>query len=109
MIAWNTVYMAAAIDRLRIDGHPVQESDLATCHRAGYEHINPYGKYAFEVSEDLGGAKLRPLRSGPASGLALFFVRLLREGRQRRAGGRPGVAPDVAEPDVGGEFLRGGA
>jgi hypothetical protein len=28
------------------------------------EYINPYGKYAFEVSEDLRGAALHPLRSG---------------------------------------------
>ena len=64
VIAWNTVYMAAALDRLRIDGHPVQESDLAHLSPCRYEHINPYGKYAFEVSEDLRGAKLRPLRAG---------------------------------------------
>jgi hypothetical protein len=64
VIAWNTVYMAAAIDRLRIDGHPVQEADLAHLSPCRYEHINPYGKYAFEVSEDLRGAALRPIRSG---------------------------------------------
>ncbi len=64
VIAWNTVYMAAAIDRLRIDGHPVQESDLAHLSPCRYEHINPYGKYTFEVSEDLGGGRLRPLRPG---------------------------------------------
>ena len=64
IIAWNTVYMAAAIDRLRIDGHSVQDADLPHQSPCRYEHINPYGKYAFEVSEDLRGARLRPLRSG---------------------------------------------
>jgi hypothetical protein len=54
--------LAAAIERLRIEGHPVQESDLAHLSPCRYEHINPYGKYAFEMSQDLGGAKLRPLR-----------------------------------------------
>ena len=86
VIAWNTVYMAAAIDRLRIDGHPVQEADLAHLSPCRYEHINPYGKYAFEVSEDLGGAALRPLRSGAIPGLATFYVHLLREGQDRRPG-----------------------
>ena len=64
VIAWNTVYMAAAIDRLRIDGHPVQDADLAHVSPCRYEHINPYGKYAFDVGEDLGRAVLRPLRPG---------------------------------------------
>ena len=64
VIAWNTFYMSAAIDRLRIDGHPVQDPDLAHLSPCRYEHINPYGKYAFEMSKDLGGAKLRPLGPG---------------------------------------------
>ncbi|MEO6807522.1 MAG: Tn3 family transposase [Isosphaeraceae bacterium] len=67
VIAWNTVYMAAANDRLRIDGHTVLESDLAHLSPCRYEHINPYGKYGFEMSKDLGGAKLRPLRAGRPS------------------------------------------
>jgi hypothetical protein len=56
--------MAAAIDRLRIDEHPVQETDLAHLAPCRYEHINPYGKYAFDVRENFGGAGLRPLRPG---------------------------------------------
>lgn len=64
VIAWNTVYMAAAIEQLRLDGHAVQESDLPHLSPCRYEHINPYGKYAFEMSKDLGRAKLRPLRPG---------------------------------------------
>jgi TnpA family transposase len=64
VIAWNTVYMAAAIDRLRVDGHSVQETDLSHLSPCRCEHINPYGKYAFDVSKDLDGARLRPLRPG---------------------------------------------
>jgi hypothetical protein len=64
VIAWNTVYMAAAIDQIRREGHPVRDSDLAHLSPCRYEHINPYGKYAFEVGAELSGAKLRPLRSG---------------------------------------------
>jgi TnpA family transposase len=63
VIAWNAVYMAAALDRLRIEGHLVQESDLSLLSPCRYEHVNPYGKYAFEVSKDLGRATLRPLRT----------------------------------------------
>jgi TnpA family transposase len=64
VITWNTVYMAAAIDQIRREGHAVQDSDLAHLSPCRYEHINPYGKYAFEVDADLRGARLRPLRSG---------------------------------------------
>ena len=64
VITWNTLYMAAVLDQLGREGHAVQDSDLACLSPCRYEHINPYGKYAFEVSADLRGAKLRPLRSG---------------------------------------------
>jgi hypothetical protein len=64
VIARNTASMAAAVDRLRADGHPVQDADLAHLSPCPYEHINPYGEYAFEVSEDLRGARLRPLQPG---------------------------------------------
>ena len=56
-VGWtpNTVYMAAVIEQLRQDGYAVQESDLAYLSPCRYEHINPYGKYDFEVkwSEDV--------------------------------------------------------
>ncbi len=64
VITWNTVYMAAAIDQLRREGHAVQESDLAYLSPCRCENINPYGKYDFEVNESQRGAKLRPLRPG---------------------------------------------
>jgi Tn3 transposase DDE domain len=64
VITWNTAYMGAAIDQLRREGHPVQVPDLAYLSPCRYEHINPYGKYDFEVSKCLGGGKLRPLRPG---------------------------------------------
>ncbi len=64
VIAWNTVYMAAVIERLRAEGKTVNEVDIARLSPARYEHINPYGKYAFDVSGGLGGAVLRPLRPG---------------------------------------------
>src|SRR3954451_25416638 len=61
VIAWNAVYLTAVIDRPRIDSYPVRHADLANLSPSLYEHIKPYGKYAFDVSEDLGGVRLRPL------------------------------------------------
>src|SRR5947207_4205438 len=62
VVTWNTVYMAAVIEQLRAEGRPVNEEDIARLSPARYEHINPYGKYRFEVEEGLSRSRLRPLR-----------------------------------------------
>ncbi len=62
VVAWNTVYMAAAIDQLRQEGYPVQEEDIVHLSPARYEHINPYGRYSFEINQELAPNRLRPLR-----------------------------------------------
>ena len=62
VVAWNTVYMTEVTKRLRAEGYPVQEEDLARLSPARYEHINPYGKYRFELTDELDGTNLRPLR-----------------------------------------------
>ena len=61
-MTWNTVYMAAVIERLRAEGKTVNEADTARLSPARYEHINPYGKYRFEAEEELSRTGLRPLR-----------------------------------------------
>jgi len=97
VIAWNTVYMAAADDRLRIDGHPVQESDLSHLSHCRYEHINPYGKYAFEVGRTSVVASFaRSDRAG--LWLRVVFCPL--------AAGRPGrVGYDLVDRLVGPQAL----
>jgi TnpA family transposase len=62
VVAWNTVYLAAALDALTVAGYPVQEDDLVHLSPARYEHINPYGKYQFEVEAEWSRKTLRPLR-----------------------------------------------
>lgn len=62
VVTWNTVYMAAVIDRLRAEGKTVNEEDIARLSPARYEHINPYGKYRFVVEDGLSRSRLRPLR-----------------------------------------------
>jgi TnpA family transposase len=62
VVAWNTVYLAAALDALTVEGCPVQEDDLVHLSPARYEHINPYGKYRFEVEAEWSRKTLRPLR-----------------------------------------------
>ena len=62
VVTWNTVYMAAVIEQLRAEGRTVSDEDIARLSPARYEHINPYGKYRFEVEEGLSRIRLRPLR-----------------------------------------------
>jgi TnpA family transposase len=62
VVAWNTVYMAAVIEQLKAEGHTVNDEDVAHLSPARYSHINPYGKYRFNVEEVMRRKGLRPLR-----------------------------------------------
>src|SRR4029453_4809702 len=44
VVAWNTVYMAAAIEQLRAEGHAVRDEDLIHLSPTRFEYLNPYGK-----------------------------------------------------------------
>ena len=61
IVTWNTVYMNAAIERLRAEGRIDRDIDLGHLSPALYGHVNPYGKYRFEIEGRAPG--LRPLRS----------------------------------------------
>ena len=62
VVAWNSVYMNAAIEQLKAEGYPVMESDIKHLSPARHEHINPYGRYIFEVEKELSRKELRLLR-----------------------------------------------
>ncbi len=49
VIVWNTVYMNAAIQQLKSDGYPVLVEDIKHLSPARHEHINPYGRFIFEI------------------------------------------------------------
>ena len=61
IVTWNTVYMNAAIERLRAEGRIGRDIDLGHLSPALYGHVNPYGKYRFEIEGR--APSLRPLRS----------------------------------------------
>ena len=61
IVTWNTVYMNAAIERLRAEGRIGRDIDLGHLSAALYGHVNPYGKYRFEIEGR--APSLRPLRS----------------------------------------------
>lgn len=62
VILWNTVYMAAVLDELKRKGYPVKEEDIAHLSPARFDHINPYGKYRFDLAANQNRQGLRPLR-----------------------------------------------
>jgi len=55
---WNTVQMAKVIEGLKTEGEPVPDEDIAHLAPARYGHINPYGKYSFDVDESQGDGPL---------------------------------------------------
>lgn len=57
---WNTVYLDHVLVRLRADGYPVREEDVARLSPYMYRHINVHGHYSFQPP-DLGGGR-RALR-----------------------------------------------
>ena len=62
-----TIYMQAALDQHRADGHSVRPEDEAGLSPLGHEHINLLGRYSFAVPESVARGELRPLRN-PADG-----------------------------------------
>lgn len=61
VIAWNTVYYQRILDQLAQEGHPANEEDLAHLSPTRYGHINPYGRYRFDL-DNAPSEELRPLR-----------------------------------------------
>ncbi len=55
--------MQAAIEQLRASGVLVEQADLVHLSPARYEHINPYGRYQFDIAKTFSRQGLRPLRA----------------------------------------------
>jgi len=62
VILWNTVYMARVLEQLRAEGHEFSDDDVAHLSPARFEHINPFGRYHFDVALARSRAPARPLR-----------------------------------------------
>ena len=55
VITWNTIQYQKILDELRSEGFLVNEEDLAHLSPTRYGHINPYGRYHFDLLPDEGG------------------------------------------------------
>ena len=62
---WNTVYVDAALTRLRADGFQVHDEDVARLSAYMRRHLNVDGHYSFQLPE-LGGGR-RALRDPDAT------------------------------------------
>ena len=62
IVLWNTIYMDAALARLRAEGFPVRDEDVARLSPLGFAHINMLGRYAFVLPEAIARGELRALR-----------------------------------------------
>ena len=69
VVLWNTIYMDAALDRLRADAFDVWPEDVARLSPLGFKHINMLGRYAFTLPETVARGELRPLRDPNAIGI----------------------------------------
>ena len=59
VILWNTVHYQEALDGLRAEGYPVNGEDLAHLSPTRYAHVNPYGRYRFDLDADPGDKEPR--------------------------------------------------
>jgi TnpA family transposase len=66
VITWNTVYMAAALEQLRVEGVDIADDSVAHLSPTLSVHVNPYGRYRFDTELVLGTEQLRPLRTPDA-------------------------------------------
>ncbi len=63
VILWNTIYMDAALNRLRQQGMEVKDEDAARLSPLLYAHINMLGHYSFALAKFIRAGVLRPLNT----------------------------------------------
>jgi TnpA family transposase len=69
VVLWNTIYMDAALNRLRAEFFDVRPEDVARLSPLGFKHINMLGRYAFTLPDTVARGELRPLRDPNATGI----------------------------------------
>jgi hypothetical protein len=69
VVLWNTIYMDAAVNQLRAEGHEVRPEDVARLSPLGFKHVNMLGRYAFTLPDTVARGELRPLRDPRAVGI----------------------------------------
>jgi TnpA family transposase len=62
IILWNTVYVERAINALKENGRPVDDTLLQYLSPLGWEHINLTGDYVWKHYKRVNKGRFRPLR-----------------------------------------------
>jgi len=62
IILWNTVYVERAINALKANGRPVDDSLFQYLSPLGWEHINLTGDYVWKHYKQVNKGRFRPLR-----------------------------------------------
>jgi hypothetical protein len=54
VVTWNTIYIEATIKQLRSEGYQISDEDMSISRLSPtrYGHINPYGKYQFDLEKE---------------------------------------------------------
>ena len=67
VVLWNTIYVNAILDQLRMEGYDVKLEDEARLSPFGHDHINMLGRYSFAIPDAVVRGELRPLRTANES------------------------------------------
>jgi TnpA family transposase len=60
VIAWNTVQYEKILTEMRLEGYPLKKQDLVHLSPTRYGHINPYGRYHFDLEAGANATSLLP-------------------------------------------------
>ena len=89
VVLWNTIYMDAAVNQLRAQGHEVRPADVARLSPLGFKHVNMLGRYAFTLPDTVARRAQASARSedgrhrrGMSRGLCRFSAPLLLKPRK---------------------------
>ena len=63
IVLWNTIYIEAALNQLRKEGHPMKDEDAYRLSPLQHENINMLGRYSFSMPDAVAKGELRPLRN----------------------------------------------
>jgi len=60
---WNSIYMEAALNQMRVEGWTIDSADVARLSPLVFKHLNFQGRYSFALPDVVTRGGLRPLRS----------------------------------------------